>query len=1112
MPPQQNSFVSNGARRCRPLIGTVALLLSIAGSTLCSHAAESNSIAPRILTNIYDIWELPRAERAEPHRMRTELTIYIFDSEWNNAWGECNGRPTWLPIADAPFPLHAGQRVAIDGVIIPLSQRFTWDQTQIRVLEEDVDLKATAVHNLNDNPIDLKGRLVQVEGLIDTQLEDPTHVSINFLSGDARAVAYVLKETNAAPIRFHEGDLIRIKCVYSPQFDRNGNLGELSLYVARTTDVEVIGSLKTDPRFAVPLISTQEIQEDTPTNNLLHVAGVVRNHEPGKWVTLWDDTGQVMVQSRQTQPLRPGDPIEAIGYPYIVGVGQCLHAGLYRSIPPDRQTSRGFASPPGSVLRIAERVRDLSREDAERHPPVDFRAIVTWSHPQSPFAYVEDASGGIRIANPKWEGTDASKPGSIVMVRGEAAEGDFVPVVTNAVVSRIGWWNLDEARLVTLEQALTGVEDGNWVEMRGFVRKVNPSRGLTQLELSTSSGEFQLWAPATQSFDYLQGSVIRVRGVCVAVSNPRHQLTGIQIWAPDVKYLQVEERAPDDLFAAPLRSMDGLRRFNLQNTLNQRVRTAGTVVLHAPGRYVYAQDGADSIFALAQQQEVLRPGDRIEIVGFPGNEGRRFLLREAAYRRISTGGEPTPLLLSAVHSVNLDWEGLLAKADGTLLNAVEKDGKARLIVRTKDSAFEVSLDLNGVDATKKLRDLELGSRVSVTGVYEVQSDEYGKPRSFLLHLRSWNDVQVLQQSPWWTFARLLWVLLGVLGVFLIALIWGILISRKNAALWQAQAELKAANDKLELRVEERTQELREQVAAKERAHDELARVQEDLMLISRRAGMAEVATGVLHNVGNVLNSVNVSAALLSERLRYCRVESVAKTAELLNKQRAQLGRFLSEDPRGKALPGYIQELADSLLQDKRDMQGEIETLAKNIEHIKIIVGMQQSYAKVAGVLEQLDPRDLAEDAIQINSAAFDRHHIQLVRDYQPVPRVMVDRHKVLQILVNLLNNAKHALNQTDAERTVYFGIRRAGPNQVHLVVQDNGMGIAPENLNRIFSQGFTTRKDGHGFGLHSGANSAKELGGSLTAHSEGPNRGATFVLELPVPDPAPGATPTQAHP
>ena len=444
-----------------------------------------------------------------------------------------------------------------------------------------------------------------------------------------------------------------------------------------------------------------------------------------------------------------------------------------------------------------------------------------------------------------------------------------------------------------------------------------------------------------------------MQGVCAAISNSRHQLTGIQIWAPEAKYIQVEEPAPDDLFAGPLRSLGSLRRFNLQNALNQRVRTTGTVVLHAPGRYLYLQKGADSVFALSQQSDPLESGDEVEVVGFPGVQGRRFLLREAAYRRISTGEEPAPARLSSMQSVNVDMEGVLATAEGTLLNMAEKEGESRLLIRSGDSTFEASLDSTAHDSRMQIQALEPGSRLAVTGVYEMQSDEYGKPRSFLLHLRSKNDIRLLQLPPWWTLARLLWVLLGVLGVSVVALTWGLLISHKSKLLKQAQSALQAANDRLELRVQERTHELQEQVAAKERAR-------------------AELATGVLHNVGNVLNSVNISSGLLGERLRRSSIESVGKVADLLRKHHDQLGRFMTEDPKGKALPGYLEKLGEILVQDKREMQAEVESLVKNVDHIKVIVSMQQSYARVGGVLEELDPKDLAEDAIQINSAALDR--------------------------------------------------------------------------------------------------------------------------------------------
>ncbi len=1094
-------FLSNSgrARLCRLLAGTAAWLYFMGSPAAWGQASDPLPVSTRVLTNIYEIWEMPYERRSEAYPIKTEVVIYYFDAEWNNAWGECQGRPAWLPVADCPTLLKPGQRVAIDGVIVPIRERFVWDKTQVHVLEDAVELKAQTVSNLKENPVEMKGRLLLVEGLIDSQLDDPTHVTLTFLAGDTVAKAFVIKDKDRPLPHFKEGDFVRMKCVYSPQFDRDGNISDLSLFVPRPADIEVIGSLKTDPRFAVPVVPNEMIRDDTPTNNVLHVKGIVRNHEPGKWVTIWDDTGQVTVQSRQTQPLRFGDWIEAIGNAYVVGVEQCLRNGLYR---PASSTDRPVSLTNSSTLRLAEQVRDLSREDAARQRPVNLRAIITWSHPETPFAYVQDASGGIRVVNPQWETTESSKPGMIVTVRGQAAEGDFVPVVTNAVLSRLGYWNLEAGKQVTLEQALTGVEDGRWVEMRGFVRAVTNVNGLTRLDLTTSSGEFKVVTPASQSFDYLQGSIVRVQGVCSAVANARHQLTGIQILAPDVKYIQVEEPAPDDPFAVPLRSLDSLRRFNMQNALNQRVRTSGTVVLHTPGRYLYVQDGADGVFALSQQQDPLRPGDRVEVLGFPGNEGRRFLLREAAYRRVAIGPEPSPVQLPGTHSVSVELEGLLAKADGILLNKVQKDGETRLLIQSKDSAFEANLGSPASGTTQKLRDLELGSRLTVTGVYEVQNDEYGKPRSFVLRLRSWEDIRLLQQPPWWTLERLLGALFGVIGMSVIALVWSFLISRKNTLLKQAQGDLQVANDKLELRVLDRTRELQEQVAAKERARAELAATQESLMLASRQAGMAEVATGVLHNVGNVLNSVNVSAGILGERLRQSRVESVAKTAALLHEQQNQLAHFLTEDTRGKTLPGYLEKLAQVLVQDKRTMQDEIDSLIKNVEHIKIIVAMQQSHAKVGGVLEKLNLQDLADDAIQINSAALDRHRIQLVRDYQPAPPVVVDRHKILQILVNLITNGKFALRGKVSDKKMTVAISAAGPDRVRLSVSDNGAGIAPENLNRIFSQGFTTRKDGHGFGLHSGANAAKELGGSLAVHSEGTGHGATFTLELPVAKPA----------
>ena len=281
--------------------------------------------------------------------------------------------------------------------------------------------------------------------------------------------------------------------------------------------------------------------------------------------------------------------------------------------------------------------------------------------------------------------------------------------------------------------------------------------------------------------------------------------------------------------------------------------------------------------------------------------------------------------------------------------------------------------------------------------------------------------------------------------------------------------------------------------------DQLDKLNRKLIDTSRQAGMAEVATGVLHNVGNVLNSVSVAATVVGDRLRHSKLTNLRRATDLLRQQNGQLVDFLTTDPKGKVLPGYLCTMTDQMADEQVKLIARMDALAQNIEHIKEIVAMQQSYAKVSGAYEQLSAADLVEDALRINLAAFDRHGIELTRQFEPnLPTVCVDRHKVLQILINVLRNAKYAMEglERNAKR-LSIQIGPAAPDKVKISIRDNGIGIPEDHLTRIFQHGFTTKKDGHGFGLHSGANAAREMGGSLIAHSDGPGQGAVLTLELP---------------
>jgi signal transduction histidine kinase len=275
-----------------------------------------------------------------------------------------------------------------------------------------------------------------------------------------------------------------------------------------------------------------------------------------------------------------------------------------------------------------------------------------------------------------------------------------------------------------------------------------------------------------------------------------------------------------------------------------------------------------------------------------------------------------------------------------------------------------------------------------------------------------------------------------------------------------------------------------------------------LVQASRTAGMAEVATGVLHNVGNVLNSVNVSAGVVAERLRTSKADGVTKLARLLREQNGNLAHFLTEDDRGRKVPAYLEQLAVILEEERVELDKELKGLILNVDHIKEIVAMQQNYARISGVVEMVTLSDMVEDSFKMHGGAYARHGITVVRDYDQLPAISVDKHALLQIVVNLLHNAKYACEAANRpDKRVTVRAKAAGPDRVKVEVTDNGIGIPPENLTRIFSQGFTTRKSGHGFGLHSGALAAKQLGGSLTVQSGGIGCGATFILELPIQPP-----------
>jgi len=641
-------------------------------------------------------------------------------------------------------------------------------------------------------------------------------------------------------------------------------------------------------------------------------------------------------------------------------------------------------------------------------------------------------------------------------------------------------------------------------------------------------------------------------------------MIGIKLYVGRADDLVIEETGPGEPFSVRTTPVESLLRFEPEGASRHRVKVRGTVTFYQPGGAMYVEDGTGGVAIRTRQAEPLSVGDRVEVLGFPEMGPWTPFLNDAVFRRSGPAAQPLlPISVTADQELSAGaHDSRLVSVEAELVDVVRDAGHLLLVAKAKNVLFDAEMPVTGELSPAAMADLATGSRVRLTGISVVRlGQDRDHPTEFRLMLRGLDDIAIMQKPPWWTLGRLVWILAVLAAITALAVAWGVVLRRRVRAQteiirlrMESEAMLAAryrdlfenANDVIythdmtgrlltinrageamtgyareellkmtifdlalpvrrdtvakwleKLAADEETQPTFESellsksgriipfevsirpmregeritavegvardITARKRAEAELAAAHQRLVETSRRAGMAEVAAGVLHNVGNVLHSVTQSVAHLNERLRT---------------------QGASADP---------------------SVARDLESLGHSVEHIKEIVAMQQGYARLSGVQEEVPAETLIEDALRINREALERHGIAVVREYSPAPTLVIEKHKVLQILVNILGNAKYACDAKVPDgQPGRIVVRidtpkgeRAG-NRVRIVVADNGSGISHENLSRIFENGFTTRKDGHGIGLYSAALTARELGGALFVHSDGLGRGARFTLDLPV--------------
>jgi PAS domain S-box-containing protein len=288
------------------------------------------------------------------------------------------------------------------------------------------------------------------------------------------------------------------------------------------------------------------------------------------------------------------------------------------------------------------------------------------------------------------------------------------------------------------------------------------------------------------------------------------------------------------------------------------------------------------------------------------------------------------------------------------------------------------------------------------------------------------------------------------------------------------------------------------ITARKQMEEEKLELHEQLLDTSRQLGMAEVASDVLHNVGNALNSINVSIGVVTDLLKNSMVGDVGRISQLFHKHREDLGNYFSSNSKGKQIPAYLEKLAGQLVEEQRVAIAELARLRENAQNAQQCVAVQQDLAKPSGITEEISVIELVEEALTLNQELLENSKIAVSREFQEIPQLIVDKHQVLEVMVEVIRNACQAMVSVSTKQLIVRAKLIPGPpDSVCLEVQDSGIGIASDDLIKIFGQGYSTKNGKRGMSLHSGALMVKNLGGALRAHSEGIGHGATFSLELP---------------
>ena len=996
-------------------LGVGGMLLATIGR---AQVTADQTEEPKVITSISGFWNLTGEERTRSHPFRIECDVTYYDPAWKNLWVQDADQGEYVSTGNRKLDFKSGERVIVTGTFEPPNKDISFEHATV-VAASPADTPAPRVDGQLMRADIFANRLVSVEAFVVRQIRtDPEHLQLTLTSEGETVFAYVWVDVAKPMPDFHDST-VRIRGVYVPQTG-DGRKLTVELRVPSVENVTVINWLGSDPRFKLPSTSIEELVR-LPRRTLVKVTGQVKAQELGRYLRIRDGTGQIDLITAQDKPLAIDEHVEAIGYPSIVGTEWKLESAMFRSLVNPMPLQQGAK---GSVLRVAAQVLELPREEAAAGRQVQLTGVVTWSDRDGPFMFIQDASGGVCIG--RGELTERLRAsGRSVEIKGVTTMGPFAPMVIAHEIINLGNQVMPAAREVSLESALTGVEEAQWVEMRGYLRKVEMGTSGTFLDISTSAGSFRAHLPPAQDLSSLEGAVIRLHGVCTAEADDRRRLTGITLLIPSASFVQVEETAPEDLFEQPGRLLANLGQFGTLKSFNRRVKVSGVVLHHTPGNFINIVEGGESLMVMSRQTVPLQVGDRVDAVGFLGRQAGRPVLREAVYLKTGNTAPPDAVTLVNPAEIRAELDGHLVRLKATVIDDSSVGDQLRLTLQSDNTIFEAYVQRA---AAPDRIPLLVGSVTRLTGVYEIHYAQDGQAGAFLIRLRSSADIELLARPSALTRGRVL-TFAGTLGVgILLFTAWVVALRR---------------------RVQQQTTQIRDQLQREARLETELQRA-------TKLESLGILAGGIAHDFNNLLTVMlgNLSLAMMDMK----------KDAESTN---------------------WLREV-ERAVSRARDLTQQLLTFSKGGAPIR-------SAIVLADVV-----REVAQFAA---SGSNVRCVFNIADDLWPAD---VDKGQVGQVVQNVVINAMQVMpdggqidislhNETGDPG---FGRVLAPGRYLKLTIADQGSGIPPENLGRIFEPYFTTKSTGSGLGLATVYSIVKKHLGHISVDST-VGRGTVFHIWLP---------------